>query len=570
MRSVKLVAMVALLATGMVYGQSTITWTLETGGNNNSAAWELGTTPMPYFVSGVTGNTTTVAAGQDLTWAVRVAVSGTHTGTVGTAGVGKTTKGAANLVFDLELYGPDGLAVPNCGAAPLVCTSGTPGAAGALNCHPSGKGFWSTINDGDTDNQLPSEVDVLANGSFAVSLYYTSTVYPPAAGTQLYRLIDPLPGPNFDYGWYPTSNGRGGIDTAGTKTINTGVTTVNSKLVGFGAGYKAYNNTSYRAGVGLASLGIGVNGYGSGRPLFEGQLNTTGLAAGTYRLKIVPSVDGSNVIHGDVVWNSLTPNYGGFGSFAVKANVPNALAQADGVTFTVGAAPYGTVAGRHIFYNQSVFDGNKAAIDAAAVVGTFNDDQEAVDGNKIALRAGIGMGYATQAQYTGFSKGITGVIVDIASAPRAPVVGDFAFINKGRTGTGTAVVTPSDFKVWVGAGDGGSDRCFIAFTADSLKLVWLEVQVLGGTGKLLATQDTHWWGNSPGDCVIDGHTTAAILTNASDAGAVKAGYNSLKNPSPVTSLFDIDKSRVVDAQDVGVTKAFYNSTKTCLVPLNKP
>lgn len=35
-----------------------------------------------------------------------------------------------------------------------------------------------------------------------------------------------------------------------------------------------------------------------------------------------------------------------------------------GETYTIGFPPAATVAGRHIFYNQSKFDGNNAGINA--------------------------------------------------------------------------------------------------------------------------------------------------------------------------------------------------------------
>ncbi|MBI4581553.1 MAG: hypothetical protein HY718_17780, partial [Planctomycetes bacterium] len=392
MRTVKLMGLMALLAGGMAYGASQVVYTVETGGNNQSTLWEAN--QAPSFLSGVTDGSTTLTQGQNLTWAVRVSCGGLHENPGG-AGDGSVGFGAANLVFDLQVYEADGTTPVILDAAPLGCDpggTGVPGTPGVKNCAPTGKGYWSSINDGDQDGSrgtILNAPDLLANAAFAIAIHNQSS-----APAQLRSLIDPVSptpsGPNFDYGWYPTGNGRGGIDIAGTKTISTTVSGL-SGLVGFGAGMKSYEFTNYRPGVGRFRV-IGLTpGFGANigsdplnptadeRPLFEGQINTTGLAPATYVLKVIPSADGTNIIHGNVVWNSTTADYGGFGSFAVKANQVHALPAA-GVAFTVNPPEAVTeIVARKLFYNQSFYDGNKVAIDPAPIAGANNDDADAID-----------------------------------------------------------------------------------------------------------------------------------------------------------------------------------------------
>lgn len=76
--------------------------------------------------------------------------------------------------------------------------------------------------------------------------------------------------------------------------------------------------------------------------------------------------------------------------------------------------------GRHLFYNESVFDGNNPAINAA--------DDGAIAPDKSALQS---LDQATFANYSSFRKGITGVMVDIAGASNLSL-DDFAFRTGGR------------------------------------------------------------------------------------------------------------------------------------------
>src|SRR5205085_4800466 len=75
------------------------------------------------------------------------------------------------------------------------------------------------------------------------------------------------------------------------------------------------------------------------------------------------------------------------------------------VTFTP-AAPGATA---HLFYNDSLFDGNDPGINAA--------DDNAIAPDKTALLPGQA---ATFANYTSYTKGINGVMVDLPNLPATP------------------------------------------------------------------------------------------------------------------------------------------------------
>jgi hypothetical protein len=521
-------------------------YTLETGGDSHTYQWEAKASPQPFFTSGVTDNSTSVEPGGDLTWAVRVTVGGVHQDPGG-AGDGLEPLGAANLGFDLGLFQADGVTPVQLGAAPLACSSGTPGMPGAKQCRPAAGGFWSSINDGDSDNPNDPNsqvLDTMANAAFAWGIH--AGEYPPAPGAQLFRLIDPLPGPCFDAGWYPDANGRSGTDLANTQPIDT---TINNpdwagKIVGFTAGYSSYEYTNCRPGVGMDWVASSVPGFGVDRPLFEGQINTAGLFPGTYVLKVIPNASTTRILHGNVVWDRLTPDYGGWSEFGVPAN----QATGSSITFAVlDPCTCASVVARCIFYNKSYFDGNKVAIDMAPIAGANNDDADAIDTSKTPLMPGGGR--AVFANWTGYVKGINGLIYDILGVPMGKTIAasDFEFVNQGKAGTSSVVVTSAALITQANTPVTGMTRCIITFPDGSLTNCWLKVTVKTTTG--LVAPDVSYWGNAVGDTGV-GNTSSRILVNASDEVMCRWPYtlNALRRAT-VTNPSDLNKDSLVNSND---------------------
>lgn len=286
----KILGLAALLAVAVapVYGASTITYGLQLEGNNHAAEWAAGTV-VPY-TPGSTADGQNLANDAVIDWAVTVAVTG-------------DSFGAANLVFNLELW-KDGALV----------------AVGAGS--PSTPGFFSTINDGDQDAGQAS-ADPLALAAFAFGV----NVGEPTLG----RLFDPTPagspsgvhGPNMSQATLPSAAGYPANSTAPLGT-----------LVGMGAGYTKLDGNETvglleRVGVGFDAAGTVPNdicaGLGMG-PIAEGQINLTGMPGGTYTLKVVPG-NGNNVVKSGVFFCDA----GTTGNFAVKADVT----QGDEISFVL-------------------------------------------------------------------------------------------------------------------------------------------------------------------------------------------------------------------------------------------
>ena len=158
--------------------------------------------------------------------------------------------------------------------------------------------------------------------------------------------------------------------------------------------------------------------------------------------------------------------------------------------------PVADVVGRHIFYNNSSVGRQQTpaanAVDDAAIA---TDKQALLNGQK-----------ATFANYTSYSRGINGIMIDIADLadPAGLSVADFEFRtgnNNNPAGWSLLALDPSLITVAVRPGEGvdGSDRVTILFPDGAVKKTWLQVTVKATDATGLAAPDVHYWGNAIGD-----------------------------------------------------------------------
>jgi hypothetical protein len=253
----------------------------------------------------------------------------------------------------------------------------------------------------------------------------------------------------------------------------------------------------------------------------------------------------------------LVASDSGFESFNIQAFLDTGAsgvllsketAEGLGVPNSTFATPEGVV-GRHVFYNNSSYDGASALAHA--------DDDGAVATDKTALLPG---GAATFDNVSTFLGGINGVMVDIADLPagRDPVAADFTL----RTGTSVTPSTwsagpvPTSVTVRRGAGEAGSDRVTLTFANGAIKNTWLQVTVNAGADTGLAAPDVFYFGSLIGD-TGDGAAGADPHVNALDVAGVKRALN---GTSGVTGRFDFNRDGRVNALDVAAVKQ--NLTRT--------
>jgi hypothetical protein len=226
-----------------------------------------------------------------------------------------------------------------------------------------------------------------------------------------------------------------------------------------------------------------------------------------------------------------------------------------------------------LFYNQSGtasplrYDGNDLAINSA--------DDNAIATDKVAYRPGDGA--ATFANVSSYSKGINGIMIDIAGPHGTITASDFIFRvgNNNSPSTWAAAPAPTAFSVRAGAGLSGSDRVEFVWANGAIQKKWLEVISLAGANTGLAQSatlpagqaDAFFFGNSVGDTGLGDSATFASV-DANDEVGVRSHYEQLFKNIPVTNIYDFDRDGAVNATDELIARNNYTTLSTVVRYLN--
>jgi hypothetical protein len=154
---------------------------------------------------------------------------------------------------------------------------------------------------------------------------------------------------------------------------------------------------------------------------------------------------------------------------------------------------------------------------------------------------------ATWANYTGYEKGINGIMVDVAGAHAPPTRADFEF-HVGNddypAGWGPAP-NPVEFSVRPGQGAGNSDRVTITWEDRAIKNTWLQVRVkaerLG-----LRQDDVFYFGNAPGET---GDSADNAIVNTTDELLARSHTRGPRHPAAVDDPYDHNRDGLVNATD---------------------
>jgi len=221
------------------------------------------------------------------------------------------------------------------------------------------------------------------------------------------------------------------------------------------------------------------------------------------------------------------------------------------------------VVGRHLFYNNSAFDGHSGNAEAA--------DDGAIATDRTAYLPGSGV--ADTASVTSFVHGINGLMIDIAGLEGGLTAQDFTF----RMGTSNSpeswalAPAPLEMVVRYGEGAGGSDRVTITWVDGAMKNTWLQVIVEGNdaagefnsnTG--LAASDVFYFGSRVGDTFVGAAPAATVTSAADELGArFHPGID-----QPVTNVFDFNRDGVVNAADQLIARN--NAGLLLMIELDEP
>ena len=210
------------------------------------------------------------------------------------------------------------------------------------------------------------------------------------------------------------------------------------------------------------------------------------------------------------------------------------------------------VVGRRIFYNQSKFDGNNAAANSA--------DDAAIAPDKVALRPG---NTATFTNYTSYSRGINGIMVDVGGLAGTPTASDFEFKmgNSNTPGSWTPAPAPVSVTVRAGAGAGGSHRITLIWSNEAIKKTWLQVTVKTTAATGLISPDVFYFGNAVAE---SGDTAAHARVEVQDELRARANPRGVFNPAPIDFLMDYNRDGNVNATDQLLARGNVTSVFTAL------
>jgi len=266
-------------------------------------------------------------------------------------------------------------------------------------------------------------------------------------------------------------------------------------------------------------------------PINLGALVDPHTPVGDFSLEYATELGGGNVLFGEILEVPL-----GRVRYTHEVTVgPGETV--DGKDFGNKVRP-AEIVDRHVFYNTSSFDGNNHEANAA--------DDEAIATDKDALLPG---GTATFANYTSYSRGINGIMVDMDHLAGTPTPADFeTMVGNDDDPSGWAPgPAPIAVAVREDAGTDGSDRVTLIFADNAIEKEWVQVTVLATPNTGLEDPDVFYFGNAIGE--TGNSTEFAFVSVTDELGARNHPHIAFINPAEIDDRFDFDRNKSVTATD---------------------
>ena len=206
---------------------------------------------------------------------------------------------------------------------------------------------------------------------------------------------------------------------------------------------------------------------------------------------------------------------------------------------------YSFVVGRHVFYNNSRYDGRNPAANRG--------DDAAIAPDKRALRPGEAASFRN---VTGYSRGINGVMVDVNT--RLAFYDDLRFSfkvgNDDTPGDWATAPAPASLSR---RNDGlplDLDRWMVTWADGAIRNTWLEVTVEALLGGSVAATDVFYFGNVPGETgdAPPAGSGAVAVVSATDFARTRGGVPA--RVASLTSPFDHNRDGVLNVLDLNVVR----------------
>jgi len=176
-----------------------------------------------------------------------------------------------------------------------------------------------------------------------------------------------------------------------------------------------------------------------------------------------------------------------------------------------------------------------------------------------------GTSTATFKNYTSYSRGINGVMVDIDDAfdPTSITADDFEFrVGNDNTPSGWSLApAPTSVTVREGAGTNGSDRVTIIWADNAIEKEWLRVEVKATPETGLAVPDVFYFGNAVGE---SGNSTTDAMVTTTDEEQARDNTHGLLNLAAISDPCDFNRDRVVNMADRLIARGNQTDSTTAL------
>ena len=157
---------------------------------------------------------------------------------------------------------------------------------------------------------------------------------------------------------------------------------------------------------------------------------------------------------------------------------------------------------------------------------------------------------ATFQNYTSYSRGINGIVIDVTGISELGAVDENMFVftigNNNATDSWQPAPSPSSIRVAPGAGALGADRITIQWDDNSIRNTWLKVVMLATPQSGLESDEVHYWGNRIGET---GNSTSAAIVDEQDEFAARNNSRTFVNPATLANPYDFNRDRRVNATD---------------------
>jgi len=158
------------------------------------------------------------------------------------------------------------------------------------------------------------------------------------------------------------------------------------------------------------------------------------------------------------------------------------------------------------------------------------------------------------ANYSSYSRGINGLMVDFDNLSGTPTTADFQFRvgNSSSTSSWTTLATSPTVTVRTNVGTEAVDRVTLVWADGTISGKWLEVTVLATSRTGLTASSVFYFGNAPGET---GNRASNAVVDGADYTATRSAAQAATVSATVTNVYDFNRDGSVTTSDLSIVRA---------------